>query len=198
MSCFSCGSKTVMAYHGRQGGRRQRHDREAELEHAAGGNRRSRSRSPRPATLPSPAASSSLAEKLLFKWAWRQMSAVEVQEIASAAENDYGENNETVHKLSRLGSSGRNPQNAQRDLVHRFMKKPCKRLLQYLPGEDPEVDTVLYPHEVFSTVHKDYPAAFARRFGADRGRLAEFWEAFRATRLGGELVARHPGLRGAP
>ena len=185
-----------MVQHGRQGGRLQQQER-LELG-AAGGRDRSRSRSPRSRELPAPATTSYLAQKLLLKWAWHSMSAGEVQELAAAAQNDFGQTNEAIRRLASLGSSGRNPQNCQRDLISWFMRKPTKHLLHALPGPDCEVDTVLFPHEVFSLLAKDFPAEFHRRLGAERVSLERFWSSFQATRLGRELMQSHPYLRGGP
>lgn len=175
---------SVHAHHaGRIGGRLQRREREREQE---------RSRSPRRV------ASSRLASRLLLNWAWKQSSAREVQELAAAAESDFGTQNTVLHKLASIGSGGRNPQNAQRDLVRSFANAPVKQYVSPLNNPGSDVACMVCPHELFHMLYTCHPVEFQEHLGARRAWLAEFWENFSGTPEGRELMRYHPDLQGRP
>ena len=166
---------------GRRGGRLQRREREREQE---------RSRSP------GRAPTSRLADRLLLNWAWKQSSAREVQELAFAAECDFGTHNPVLHKLASIGSAGRNPQNAQRDLERSFVKAPVKQFVYPLSNPASDVAYMVCPHELFHMLCEQYPEKFEVHLGARRAWLASFWENYARTAEGRELMQCHPDLQG--
>ena len=111
-----------------------------------------------------------------------------------AAETDFGSANEALHKIAKIGSYGRNPQNCQRDLIKGFVRLPVSRYIRKL--EDSTVDSMLYPHELFHMLFTDFRHDFRVRLGAHRCWLEDFWRQFSQTPEGAHMMREHPHLRG--
>ena len=114
---------------------------------------------------------SHLVEAILQMWAWGYVSAPSVQTIMAAAVKD-GLEHPSVIGLAKIGASGRHPQNCHRDLQRNFLQEskipravstevPALDTRAPVEGEVPATCPVLMPHDLFSTLAKDYPAVFA-------------------------------------
>lgn len=139
---------------------------------------------------------SKLSRVLMERWAWGDMSAPTIQTVAQAALED-GAHHRDLRVLASLGSNGRLPGNAHRDLERKLapnglteavskmmvtMRKPPAGLVRV---EHP----VLWPHEIFAAIFRHYPAAFQTRIiGGDPGVIGRFWDQMEA----------HPAYAGHP
>ena len=88
----------------RRGGR---HQRRAQAEAAA---------SALPTAMPDNGSKGQLAMALLNMWAWGDLSATKLQQLAACSKAD-GFQRTALLKLATLSNEGRDPQNCQRDLL---------------------------------------------------------------------------------
>ena len=143
---------------------------------------------------------SQLLDRILQMWSWGFLSAPTVQHIVEGAVLD-GLNHPAIVALSKIGSSGRHPQNCHRDICRNFMadvKIPEPHVLE-VPAVDirkPEEPAtgecpVLLPHELFAQIATDYQKLWAK--ATDDGNLEAFWEKALAT--GDPHLSNHPMTR---
>lgn len=138
---------------------------------------------------------SSLARLLLEKWGTGLMSAPLVQELAMAAVND-GSLHDDLVALSKLGSSGLYPGKCHGELLSKLVTNPlaaslcrCTMYYKFHKKITSSSQHMLLPHELFATLHSDYPDVFRQQIlGGDPGNVERFWH----------CMKNHPGLRGNP
>ena len=131
---------------------------------------------------PSQPVESTLAKHLLNLWAWGEMSAPKVQQIAAAAKAD-GLSHPQVDMLASLGTGGKHARNCHPELLRKLQASPLPptsthfRLPMFLPptGHRFVDQAILLPHEMFALLYSKYPQAFQDRvLGAD-GAVEAFW-----------------------
>lgn len=173
MATLHTGAHTAAGGHERRGGWRQRQERE-------------RTRSP-PREVPS-----FLVQEALLDYAMGEHSGSKCQKLAAAGVAD-GIANAALTRLASAGSWGANPQNVQRDIMHRFARKDLLPMVKSLPNS--VCNAIVYPHELWSYLYEHWPGEWRRRFGAEEGACADFWTQLAGTTLGAELFQVHEHLR---
>ena len=151
-----------------------------------------------------PEPPSHLGEKLLALWAWGQMSAPTVQQLASAAYKD-GLRHPQIEKMALVGGEGKFPGNMQRDLMVIVGESAALQQaetsipirVQRPEGGGLSEETklsFLLPHKVFAFLFHTVHAAFvASILGGAASNIVSFWRAMRShpfTTARPELQAR--------
>ena len=130
-----------------------------------------------------PQEGSELAEYLLRRFAWGELSAQQLQELASLALKDADSQNRDLSKLRQLAAAGTNGQH-QHKCYADVMKvaAPDNRLpsafLQRLPFKAPLqtlLQAFLLPHMLFSAIYHSYPDTWRQCICPDAKRVEEFW-----------------------
>jgi len=133
-----------------------------------------------------PPLTSELAKYLVETWAIGSMSPQQVQRIAGKAIQDYKTaagsdttNLPDLEKLAALGQSGAQPQNVHKDLMHYVgdMTFVAATKPYSLPFKEKEsLQRILLPHEVFSSLYRNYDKAWAKTMvGYELSNLPAFW-----------------------
>ena len=136
-----------------------------------------------------------LATFLVAQWAWGHMSAPMLQKIAHHAAQD-GLDHPEVAALAKLGGSGVHPQNCNRDLMKCLHQPPVMSSLTTMQvhvkkslGIKSCTQHVLLPHELFSALYHNHPAAFRKRIlGGDQSNVRTWWDS----------MDEHPAYAGHP
>ena len=95
-----------------------------------------------------------------------------------------------VQRLAAVGQG----QHAHAGLLALLETIGVMELLTPLPGG--LVSHLCLPSTLVHMMHRDYPAQFKRRFGADTAKLRSFWADFLGRPRTREWAQRHPGLAG--
>jgi hypothetical protein len=129
------------------------------------------------------------------KWAKGDISSVEVQEFAAASGED---GDDRLSKLRKLGASGRQSGNANRDLA-RALGKPKgspEFFFAHIPvaGHDGQPKIVSHPfvlpHELFSQLFQERHDTFLQCVAGDSEERGQVWGALASS----PVVQRHPCL----
>jgi hypothetical protein len=137
------------------------------------------------------------------QWAWGEISAPQVQQMAKAAITDGCQHPELL-KLASLGSSGLCTGNCHRDL-QRHLKVADKMPqaiamtlpLQRTPGEvEPETLPMMPLHRLLACSYEHQRHAFAQRFVGLDGAIVNFWKGVEPEDP--KLVAWAPALAQKP
>lgn len=138
-----------------------------------------------------PPAISRLAARQLLAWADGDLSAVKLQMMMDDAVSD-GLNHPMVVRLSRLQGG----QHANQSLVALLRENtPVFDDIGEVCGGGGGGDSFLKPSAIIGRLYRHYPGEFARRLGADAGRVRSFWENLFQGRNRRELL-EHPFLQG--
>ena len=110
-----------------------------------------------------------------------------MQQILQAAQKD-GLNHPDVKKLAKIGSSGNQPQNCNRDLL-KWAAKPkladaaVDIEVHYQVSQNmivPAVQKIILPHAAFSVIYHNFKQAFTTRMcGGDLANPERFWNSMR-------------------
>ena len=140
---------------------------------------------------------SKLANLLLERWAWGEISPQNLQATAAAVVADFEASSakppSDLAVLANLGSHGRHPNKMHQELLH-FANKGCsfsKPFSIKMGFKQPwaeQFQTMLLPHVVFSDLFHHYPDAFQQYVCASDRTLVEFWQ----------LQKQHPAYPGHP
>ena len=120
----------------------------------------------------SSSAESALANLLISKWAWGEMSTPLIQQIAQAASRD-GLRHPSIQVIAKLGTSGRHPNHMHKELLNKLTPTPiADTLSQFEVTFDNEKLTqhVLWPHEL-----KHYDIFEKNILGGTRDNVGKFW-----------------------
>lgn len=129
--------------------------------------------------------SSSLADLLLEKWAWGELSPQEVQQFASAACKDIGGLGvaapQDLQFLAGLGCSGTWKNNMHKELMkwangRCSMAPSAKAFIKFKAPYGNQLQSMLLPHQLFSNLYHEYPASWKQIILPCQSRLEEFWE----------------------
>ena len=144
-----------------------------------------------------PPKKSVIADFLICRWAWGDISTPMVQAIAECATKD-GAAGDDLQMLARLGSSGKYKQNMHAELVRNLGESHVSGCLRssFVPLKIPgsvtirSVETlVLLPHEVFACLYEHHQEAFMERLlGGSTENIARFWSEMKSH----PGFARHP------
>ena len=158
----------------RRGGR---HQRRAQAEAAA---------SALPTAMPDNGSKGQLAMALLNMWAWGDLSATKLQQLAACSKAD-GFQCTALLKLATLGSAGKHPQNCQRDLLQwlgSYMQPAMPEvyiapvplvLSKHRPGVH-RLDLPFLPlHRTFSHIYHHFPAQWKQCIAGEDSVIEEFW-----------------------
>ena len=146
--------------------------------------------------LANPLQKSKLAEYLLDRWCWGSLSTPVLQQIAAAAVAD-GVSHPDVVFLSKLGSSGRYPNNMYKELSSRLKRTPLDeavdnfRVWQKKSNKPPIQGNqkILLPHRAFACLYKNHFDVFkANVLGGSVDEPARFWDAVKNT----DAYKNHP------
>eukprot|EP00969_Alexandrium_andersonii_P006061 263075-Alexandrium_andersonii.AAC.1 len=136
---------------------------------------------------------SHLVDRILQMWSWGLLSAPSAQVLAEGAVLD-GSAHPALAALAKIGSSGRWPHNAQRDLNRNFLKNIAIPEVytvavpaQVEPSHEVQIP-ILLPHQLFAMVAGGHPALFAAACHGNH--LREFWA--------GALQSQDPQLHEHP
>ena len=109
---------------------------------------------------------SALAEFLISQWSWGHISTPFMQKVAEAAAAD-GLQHPEIERLSSLGSHGRHPNNAHRDLMTHLVKPPIHEaignitlLQKYNLSFVSTSQSILLPHELFASMYANHRDKF--------------------------------------
>jgi hypothetical protein len=143
---------------------------------------------------------SALATFLLEQFAWGHFSGQLVQQIAELAikdaqamqENPNGKLLE-LESLARVGSNGKHSQHVHRDIMALTNNKtqlpvPCKVVLPFGRQLGDQTQTILLPHEVFSSIYHKYKDTWQKSILPSQDVLTSFWDA----NQGHPNMANHP------
>ena len=128
-------------------------------------------------------AKSVLAEYLIDKWAWGEISASAVQTIASCAVQD-GLTNKEVQVLAKLGSSGLYPNHCHHELMNKLgaphIKSAISSIDVYMRKQQSQMvlcsSAILLPHELFSVIYDKHKDVFLQRLcGGSYSNIDKFW-----------------------
>ena len=118
---------------------------------------------------------SELGSKALDNWAWGFIGGKETNEYGRASYNDQlkllrrlGISEEfacpALKKLAELGSTGRNPQNINREISSTFIKGKLKECIFAL--EDSTACNITIPfHKLFAALYREFPELAKIHFG---------------------------------
>ncbi|CAE7222140.1 unnamed protein product [Symbiodinium sp. CCMP2592] len=128
------------------------------------------------------AHSSLLAEHLLEKWSWGEMSAQDIQVIADLAVQDSEEKRDLT-KLKKLGKAGSHGRYANK--VYRAVYKTAAQgiripspFLVKIPFKSPWdmlLQAVMLPHILFSSIFSSYKATWEKSICPNVEALERFW-----------------------
>lgn len=128
--------------------------------------------------------SSFLADLLLEKWAWGELSPQEVQQFASAACKDIDcigvAAPQDLQFLSGLGTSGIWKNNMHKELM-KWANSRCsmapstKAFIKFKAPYGNQLQSMLLPHQLFSTLYHEYHASWKQIILPSKARLEEFW-----------------------
>ena len=117
---------------------------------------------------------SALAEFLISQWSWGHISTPFMQKVAEAAAAD-GLQHPEIERLSSLGSHGRHPNNAHRDLMTHLVKPPIHEaignitlLQKYNLSFVSTSQSILLPHELFASMYANHRDKFFHYCVVDR------------------------------
>ena len=125
---------------------------------------------------------SELASELLWRWAWGELPAVDVQKLSKAAVRD-GATHPELSKIAALGSWGACPGHVHRDLTRRFTRHnnmPHPDIIKVPAWDTRELKVVdadcaiFNPHDWVATFCNDYEDDFHELFGIQE--LHDFWD----------------------
>ena len=123
-----------------------------------------------------------LAEYLLDKWAWGDMSAQDVQSIARLAMDDYDAQRDTA-KLRALGNAGSQGKyknkcyQAVMKIAEDGLRLPAPFLARF-PFKAPwksVLQAVMLPHILFSSIYHQYAATWRKSVCPSMDVLEKFW-----------------------
>ena len=148
------------------------------IEQHARGRRRLRAGRPMPEVV----TTSKFAHMLLELWAWGDISAYRLQQLAQASVVD-GLVHPDVQKLAAIGATGKHPGNCHRDLVRHLHTKidmplPVQMSVPLKMDDDNVrvVDIPLLPfHRLVAHMHAHFPLEFETRIIGAPGQLQQFW-----------------------
>lgn len=127
---------------------------------------------------------SALADHLISQWGWGHMSATSIQKIAAAAVSD-GLQHPEVQRLAALGSHGRYPNHAHRDLTNQLVQTPIKDAVgqiqltqKYNLAFVTSTHPILLPHELFASMYAHHKEQFVSLLcGGSTDNIGRFWTA---------------------
>ena len=142
---------------------------------------------------------SRLAQFLLERYAWGEMSPQLVQKITSLVLQDIAaaERNEKVlvdlRALASIGTNGTHPNKCHADLMAKAEKvsslpDPYRLSIPFAPALGEVLQGILLPHEMFSAIFHHYPNTFKKCILNSEDSLNAFWNS----------VSQHPQMRGHP
>ena len=137
---------------------------------------------------------SCLIDYMIRRFVWGNMAAAEVQTIAALLNRDLefailetikGNSVKLTHvsNIAEIGASGAHPQNCHRDLMVNLKKIGIAAVdlvelpLKKIPSNLVELghQCMIYPHELFASMHKNYKGAFLDRLWVSAERMQDFW-----------------------
>ena len=127
---------------------------------------------------------SALAELLIHKWSWGEMSAPLLQQISAAAMQD-GLPHLELQKLASLGSNGKFPNNMHHELTLKLQASPVAEAMSTMSvhfkkdgeGSVESKISLLLPHELFAMMHQKHPQQFIQKFcGGGYDQINKFWD----------------------
>ena len=129
-----------------------------------------------------PVARSQLAHMLLEMWAWGEISAYRLQQMAEAGVHD-GIGHPDMRKLASLGTNGKHSGNCHRDLTRYLdkivhMPEPVPMTIPLKMDDDNVniVDIPLLPlHRLFAHMAQHWPLEFEARVTGPPSALQDFW-----------------------
>ena len=139
---------------------------------------------------------SKLADLLIERWAWGELSATAIQAIAHAAVSD-GATHPQLTALAQVGCQGRFPANCHRDVASAMQTVATQNCLssmrvhlKKLPNGIVSAEhKLLLPHEMFSMLYHKHRDQFQMRIlGGSQSRIPEFWAG----------MGNHPGYLDHP
>ena len=139
---------------------------------------------------------SELAELLVDRWAWGALSTPVVQQIAAAAVAD-GVSHADVVFLSKLGTSGRHPNNMYKELTRKLKDTPLTEALDNISVWQKKANSapvrvsqlIMLPHRAFASIYKSFPQVFQQNIlGGGADEPTRFWRAVEHT----DAYKNHP------
>lgn len=142
---------------------------------------------------------SQLAQFLLERFAWGEMSPQLLQRISHLAVQDFlaAEKNEKVlgdlRALASIGTNGTYPNKCHADLMAKAEKISClpdpfRISMPFAPPVGEFMQGILLPHEMFSAMYHQYPNTFKKSVLNSEDALKSFWNS----------VAQHPQMHAHP
>ena len=140
---------------------------------------------------------SKLADILLEKWAWGEISPQMAQELAAASLRDFAAVGatppEALSALGKLGSHGMYDNKMHKEILQ-IANQSCRfssvsiTPLPFKPPWHKQLQSLLLPHVVFADIFHRYPLAFRKFLVPNTTVLQEFWS----------LQRGHPAFAGHP
>lgn len=138
------------------------------------------------AHVPTASKNSFLADMLLEKWSWGQISPQEVQQFAAMACKDFEQNAAQppcdLQFLASLGTSGVHKNNMHRQLLQ-WGNGKCPHMVQafhatftFKPPYNNQMQSLLLPHELFHHIYWNYKQAWNKIILPSVDSLKEFWK----------------------
>ncbi len=134
-----------------------------------------------------PPATSHLAEYLLEKWSWGSLSTPVLQTIAACAVKDGNSHQDVT--LSKLGSSGKYPNNMYSELIKKLKHTPITDALDEITvwskkeGKPPVQVThkILLPHHLFASLYHNHHEILVKSImGGSSDEPEKLWQAMAA------------------
>jgi len=141
-------------------------------------------------------AKSHLASYLIDRWSWGLMSTPVVQQIAAFAVADGASKTDIVF-LSKLGCSGKYPNNMYRELTKKLKDTPLTEAIDNIvvwqkKGSKAAVQVnqkIMLPHQVFASLYKNHQDVFLKSIlGGSYDEPRRFWDAME----GNPAYTNHP------
>jgi hypothetical protein len=129
-----------------------------------------------------------LASLLLNLFAWGEISAQRLQEVAQAAVQDIDGFAEglvdvgNLKQMAKIGAAGHHQNKCYVDLMRHSegTAKLPNPFICKLPFREPvheALQSMLLPHELFAAIYHNYPRAWQQSLVPSEARLMAFWEA---------------------
>ena len=138
---------------------------------------------------------SALASFLLKGWAWGDISAPMVQQVAAAALAD-GANLAQIQELAKLGACGKCLQNCNAELMKKHAGLPLTSAVSHIPIsmkhrhlEMIVEHNIILPHALFAAIFDHHPRVFEKVvLGGSPSNIEKFWHS----------MQDHPAYAGHP
>ena len=139
-----------------------------------------------------------LASFLLQLFAWGEMSAQRVQQIASLAMLDIEAcmngtgHAEDLKNMAKIGTEGHHQNKCYADLMKQCLDisipRPFVATLPFVKPLHDQFQSMLLPHELFSSIYHSYKGAWRQSLYGSADSIRKFWQA----------QASHPQMAGHP